>query len=82
MKKKKARAASLGIIENIVSAMLREILVYIVQRTIREVNFMSLSDITDSIWLVIAVLVLVQFVAGIIKNLKINKRKKKKKRKK
>lgn len=80
MKKKKARAASLGIIENIVSAMLREILVYIVQRTIREVNFMSLSDITDSIWLVIAVLV--QWVAGIIKNRKTNKRKKKKKRKK
>lgn len=82
MKKKKARAVSLRIIENTVSAMFRELLVYILHRMMKGVNLMSLSCITDCVWLVIAILVLVQWVIGFAEWRKTKRKKKKKKRKK
>lgn len=80
MKNKKARAVSLRIIENTVGAVFREILVYIVHRMMKEVNFMALSYVTDFVWLVVAILVLMQWAAGFVQERKVKRKKKKKKR--
>lgn len=81
MKNKKARAMSLRIIENTVGAVFREILVYIIHRMMKGVNFMALSYVTDFVWLVVAILVLMQWAAGFVQERKAKRKKKKKKRK-
>lgn len=81
MKNKKARTVSLRIIENTVGAVFREILVYIIHRMTKEVNFMALRYVTDFVWLVVAILVLMQWAAGFVQERKAKRKKKKKKRK-